>query len=387
MMRGSHKGLAAAALLGLGLCWAPAGAQTPAAQAGPVSHAVTIDYESGLILACDRCEEPIPPASMSKLMTLVLVAEALERGDITEDTLVTVSERAWRHGAVSAGSHMFLGLGSQVRVGDLVRGAIIVSANDACVALAEAVAGSEAAFVQRMNDRASELGLATARFRNVTGLDEEGHQISPLDLARLAAIMIREHPEMYAVYAERSFTFNERTQENRNPLLGAFEGADGVKTGHTDASGYGLIGSAVVNGQRRIIVFNGSRTMAERRERAVNLIRSAFFDYQVREIYAAGEVIGEAQVWLGSRRTAQLVSATPIYAAANQSVFSNLTASIVYEGPVPAPIAADQVIAHLVIEGPGFETVRYPLTAQEPVNRANPFSRALSGIGIAFGGS
>jgi D-alanyl-D-alanine carboxypeptidase (penicillin-binding protein 5/6) len=160
-----------------------------------------------------------------------------------------------------------------------------------------------------------------------------------------------------------------------------------VKTGHTDASGYGLIGSAVVNGQRRIIVFNGARTMAERRERAVSLIRSAFFDYQVREIYAAGEVIGEAEVWLGARRTAELVSATPIYAGANQSVFSNLTASIIYQGPVPAPIAPDQVIAHLVIEGPGFETVRYPLTAREPVSRANPFSRALSGIGIAFGGS
>lgn len=386
MMRGAHKGLAAC-VVALGLSLATAGAQAPAVPTGPASHAVTIDYESGLVLACDRCEEPIPPASMSKLMTMLLVAEALDRGEIAEDTLVTVSERAWRHGAVSSGSHMFLALGAQVRVADLVRGAIIVSANDACVALAEAVAGSEEAFVQRMNDRAGQLGLTSARFRNVTGLDEEGHEISPLDLARLAALMIREHPEMYAHYAERRFSFNDRTQENRNPLLGAFDGADGVKTGHTDASGYGLIGSALVGGERRIIVFNGARTMAERRERAVNMIRAAFYDYQVREIYEAGEVIGEARVWLGARRTVPLVSAVPIYAAAPQSVFRGLTASIVYQGPTPAPIEADQVVAHLVIEGPGYDTVRYPLIAREPVARANPFSRALAGVGIAFGGS
>jgi D-alanyl-D-alanine carboxypeptidase (penicillin-binding protein 5/6) len=377
--RGLILAAALAALAG------PAAAQR-APQASPVAHSVTVDYTSGLVLACDRCEDAIPPASMSKLMTMLLVAEALESGAITEDTLVTVSERAWRHGAVSSGSHMFLAINSQVRVGDLIRGAIIVSANDACVALAEQIAGSEEGFVQRMNARAAQLGLTSARFRNATGLDEEGHEISPLDLARLAALMIREHPEMYALYREPSYTYNNRTQENRNPLLGAFTGADGVKTGHTEASGYGLIGSAVVDGQRRIIVFNGARSMQERRETAVRMMRAAFFDYTVRELFAAGEVIGEAEVWLGSRRTAQLVSATPIHLGAQPGLIPGLTASIVYEGPIPAPIAADQVIAHLVIEGPGFETQRFPLTAQAPVARANPFARALAGIGIALRG-
>lgn len=385
-MQRAHGGIIGAALLAW-LCMMPAAAigQTPSA-AGPTPHSVMIDFESGAVLACDRCQEPIPPASMSKLMTMLLVAEALDRGDITEDTVVTVSQRAWEHGAVSSGSHMFLPIGGQVRVGDLIRGAIIVSANDACIALAERVAGSEENFVARMNERAAQLGLTTARFHNATGLDEPGHEISTLDLARLAALMIREHPTMYALYDERDFTFNNHTQENRNPLLGAFDGADGVKTGHTDDSGYGLIGSAVVDGHRRIIVFNGARTMAERRATAIAMMRSAFFDYQVRALYAAGQPIGEAQVWLGARRTTPLVSATPIFVAARQSVLSGLTATIVYEGPVPAPIAADQVIAHLVIEGPGFETVQFPLTAQAAVARANPFARAIAGIGIAFGG-
>ncbi|MFZ4120878.1 MAG: D-alanyl-D-alanine carboxypeptidase family protein [Caulobacterales bacterium] len=356
-------------------------------RAQPVSHSVIIDFATGSVLECDRCREPIPPASMSKLMTLLLVAEALDRGDITEETMVPVSERAWRHGAVSSGSHMFLALNAQVRVGDLIRGAIIVSANDACVALAERVAGSEEGFVARMNDRAAQLGLTTARFRNATGLDDPDQVISPLDLARLAAIMIREHPGMYRLYAERSFTYNNRTQENRNPLLGAFDGADGVKTGHTDASGYGLIGSAEVDGQRRIIVFNGATTMAERRDRAVRMLRSAFFDYRVQQVYAPGAVVGSAAVWLGSRPRVNLVAPPEgIAVAGRQGVLAGLTATIVYPGPIPARIEQNQPIAELLIEGPGFEAVRYPLLAAERVNRANPFARALAGVGMAFSG-
>ncbi len=384
-MRVQGRGLIMAAALAA-LAGPAAAQRSESAGQTPIAHSVILDYESGVVLACERCEEPIPPASMSKLMTMLLVAEAIASGAIAEDTLVTVSQRAWEHGAVSAGSHMFLAINSQVRVGDLIRGAIIVSANDACVALAERVAGTEEAFVQRMNARAAQLGLTTARFRNVTGLDEEGHQISPLDLARLTALMIRAHPEMYAIYSQRNFTYNNRTQDNRNPLLGAFQGADGVKTGHTTASGYGLIGSALVDGQRRIIVFNGARTMQERRETAVRMMRTAFFDYAVQELYAAGEVIGEAEIWLGSRRMAPLVSAAPIYVGAQPGLISGLTATIVYEGPVPAPIAADQVIAHLVIEGPGYQTQRYPLTAQARIGRANPFARAIAGVGIAMGG-
>jgi D-alanyl-D-alanine carboxypeptidase (penicillin-binding protein 5/6) len=374
---------AAALMLGTVAAAQPAPSAAPA---GPVRHSVILDYGTGAVLACDRCEEPIPPASMSKLMTILIVAEALQSGDITMDTVLPVSEAAWRHGAVSAGSHMFLELGSQVRVGDLLRGVIIVSANDACVALAEGIAGSQEAFVARMNQRAGELGLTTARFRNVTGLDEPDHQISPLDLARLAAHIIRTYPDIYALYSERSFTFNNRTQENRNPLLGAFGGADGVKTGHTNASGYGLIGSAEVDGQRRIIVFNGEPTMAARRETAIRMMRSAFYDFRVHTLFAAGAEVARAPVWLGGRADVALVAPQDIAVAAPVSAFGGLSAHVVLDGPVRAPVAEGDEVGRLVVEGPGFETQTFPLTAGERVGRANPFARALAGVGLAFSG-
>jgi len=248
-------------------------------------HVTIMDGASGAILSCENCEAPIPPASMAKLMTVLIVLERLRAHDITMDTRFRVSEYAWReHGAMSTGSHMFLPINSEVAVRDLLQGAVIVSANDACVVLAEGIAGSEEAFVALMNRRAAELGLRSARFSNVTGVDDPEQRISSADLARLTRHLIMTYPEFYPVYSRRQFTFNNRTQMNRNPLLRGFAGADGVKTGHTDESGYGLIGSAVLNGERRIIVFNGLPTMASRNTEAQRLMRSAFNDYAISEI-------------------------------------------------------------------------------------------------------
>lgn len=354
----------------------------------PAQHVVIMDAASGAILACDDCETPVPPASMSKLMTVLLVLEALQAGDITQDTRYRVSEYAWReHGAPSGGSHMFLPINSEVAVRDLLRGAVIVSANDACVVLAEGIAGSEAAFVARMNRRAQELGLRSARFRNVTGVDDPEHVISTADLARLARHLILTFPDFYRTYGERSFTYANRTQENRNPLLGAFDGADGVKTGHTDESGYGLVGSAVLNDQRRIIAFNGTNTMAQRRSEALRLMRAAFFDYNVVQLAAAGDQIGEAQVRLGSRRMAPLVTQNAIVVGGTRAVQEGLTAHIVYDGPLQPPIAEGAVVARLVIEGPGYATQEFPLVAGRKIGRANWFSRAWEGLRLTlFGG-
>ena len=354
----------------------------------PAQHVVIMDAASGAILACDDCETPVPPASMSKLMTVLLVLEALQAGDITMDTRYRVSEYAWReHGAPSGGSHMFLPINSEVAVRDLLRGAVIVSANDACVVLAEGIAGSEAAFVARMNRRAQELGLRSARFRNATGVDDPEHVISTADLARLARHLILTFPDFYRTYSERSFTYANRTQENRNPLLGAFDGADGVKTGHTDESGYGLVGSAVLNEQRRIIAFNGTNTMAQRRSEALRLMRAAFFDYNVVQLAAAGDQIGEAQVRLGSRRMAPLVTQNAIVVGGTRAVQEGLTAHIVYDGPLHPPIAEGAVVARLVIEGPGFATQEFPLVAGRKIGRANWFSRAWEGLRLTlFGG-
>lgn len=354
----------------------PAGAQ----------HVTIMDGATGVLLACDDCEAPIPPASMSKLMTILIVAEKIKAGQISERTQYPVSENAWRNGAMSDGSHMFLELNSTASVGDLMRGVIIVSANDACIALAEGISGSEAAFVAEMNKRAGELGLRSARFRNVTGLPDPEHVISSADLARLARIIMTEHSEIYRLYSQRSFTYNNHTQENRNPLLGAFTGADGVKTGHTAESGYGLVGSAVLNGQRRIIVFNGTRSMAERRSEAERLMRAAFFDYDIVRLAEPGATVGEADVYLGGRRTVPLVSKDGVAIGAPHASRAGMSAHISYQGPIRAPIEEGAVIAKLVVETPGAAPREFPLVAGRRIGGANWFAAFWTGLARSFGG-
>jgi len=371
----------AAALAAAPMANAQTGAFTTTAQ-----HVTIMDGASGAILYCNDCQTPMPPASMSKIMTVLLVAEAIEAGRITWDTRYPVSEYAWRNGAMSDGSHMFLPLNATATVRDLLRGAIVVSANDACIVLAEGLFGSEEAFVAEMNRRAQALGLRSARFRNSTGLPDPDHVISSADLARLARHLIVTYPEIYRIYSEREFRFNNRTQQNRNPLLGAFAGADGVKTGHTDASGYGLVGSAVLNDQRRIIVFNGMRSMADRREEGVRLMRAAFHDFTIDRVAAAGEQVGEAQVRLGSRRTVPLVAQRDIVIGGPRGVQTGLTAHIVYNGPLRPPLREGDVVARLVVSGPGFQTQEFPLAAGRRVGRANWFSRAFEGLRLTLFG-
>jgi D-alanyl-D-alanine carboxypeptidase (penicillin-binding protein 5/6) len=350
-------------------------------------HVTIMDGASGAILSCQDCETPVAPASMAKLMTVLIVLEQLRSRRITMETRFRVSEYAWReHGAMSTGSHMFLPINAEVAVRDLLQGAVIVSANDACVVLAEGIAGSEEAFVALMNRRAGELGLQTARFRNVTGLDDPEQRISSADLARLTRHLITTYPEFYPVYSRRQFTFNNRTQMNRNPLLGAYAGADGVKTGHTDESGYGLIGSAVLNGDRRIIVFNGLPTMAARNSEAQRLMRAAFNDFALTQIAAAGEEVGQAQVRLGSRSTVPLVAQQTISIGGTRGEQQDLTAHIVYDGPLRPPIAEGQIVARLVIEGPNFQRQEYPLAAGRKIGRANWFSRAWEGLRLTIFG-
>lgn len=374
--------LAQALLALIALSFAPVTAW--AQQSGGAHHVTILDGQTGIVLFCDDCDTPIPPASMSKLMTVLVVEEHLQSGQITMDTRFRVSENAWRHGAMSDGSHMFLELNSEVSVRELLRGLIIVSANDACVVLAEGIAGSEAAFVTEMNQRAQALGLRSAHFNNVTGLPDPEHVISSGDLARLARHLMTTSPELYRLYSERSFTYNNHTQENRNPLLGASEGADGVKTGHTNDSGYGLIGSAIRDGQRRIIVFNGTRSMGERRSEALRLMSLAFSDYSARRLYRAGDEVGQAQVRLGSRHTAPLLAQSDIAVGGSRAVQAGLSAHIVYDGPLAAPIAEGAIVAHLVVEGPGYETQRFPLVTGHKIARADWFSRAWEGLRLTL---
>lgn len=348
------------------------------------THIAIYDFVTGQMLYCRQCAEPMAPSSMSKLMTLLVVSDQIRAGKITLNTEFPVSENAWRHGAQSDGSHMFLEINSRVRVEDLMRGAAVVSANDACIALAEGVAGSEAAFVDLMNARARQLGLASAQFRNSTGLPDPDHHISAADLARLSATIIRDYPELYRHYSERSLTYNNHTQPNRNPLLG-LPGVDGVKTGHTSIAGYGMIGSALINGQRRIVVLNGLPSEKARAEEAKKLLNAAFFDFSVTQLYAAGAEVAQADVWLGGRKTVPLVATRAISVGAHRAVRAGMKASVVYDGPLAAPIKKGAVVAHLVVEGPGVRQ-EFPLAAGVRVGRANPFARAAFGLQHLFGG-
>jgi D-alanyl-D-alanine carboxypeptidase (penicillin-binding protein 5/6) len=375
----------ALSVLAMGILATPAAAQTADPIASDAQHIAILDHATGQTLYCRDCDVPMPPASMSKLMTMLVVADQLKAKKITLDTQLPVSENAWRHGAQSDGSHMFLDINSRVRVEDLIKGVVIVSANDACIVLAEGIAGTETAFVDLMNRRARALGLSTAQFRNVTGLPDPDHLISSRDLARLASTLIREYPDLYRHYSEPSFTYNGKTQANRNPLLGRVEGADGVKTGHTSVSGYGLIGSAQLNGQRRIVVFNGLPTMAARAEEAQRLMRAALFDFDVTNLYAKDAVIAQADVWLGSRAQVPLVATAPITIAAHRAIRSGMTAHVVYQGPLQAPIKKGAVVAKLVVEGPGMRQ-EFPLAAGRNVGRANPFARAAFGLQQLLGG-
>jgi D-alanyl-D-alanine carboxypeptidase (penicillin-binding protein 5/6) len=373
------------------LCLAPPLAQAQQQPQPPLqseaSHVAILDHDTGILLFCKNCETPMPPASMSKLMTALLVREKIEQGRLKFDTLLPVSEKAWRHGAQSDGSHMFLNINSQVAVRDLLEGVIVVSANDACIALAEGVSGSEEAFVREMNQRAKALGLSSATFANVTGLPDPRHVVSAQDLAKLTSHIIKTYPDLYAIYSKPDLTFNNRTQQNRNPLLGAFPGADGVKTGHTNASGYGLVGSAVQEGRRRIVVFNGMPSQAARAQEAQRLLRAAFLEFEALQLFAKGAQVGEAQVWLGSARSVPLVARDAILLGRHKSLDAGLTAQIVYQGPVAAPIKAGDPIGELVIQGPNFPPRRYPLVAGKAVGRLNVFGRAIAGAQSLFNGA
>jgi D-alanyl-D-alanine carboxypeptidase (penicillin-binding protein 5/6) len=339
-------------------------------------QAVIIDHETGLVLFEKNAREPLPPASMTKIMTAHLVFEALAAGDVSEDTEFTVSEEAWRRGGAASGSStMFLDVGSSVPVIDLLRGVIIQSGNDACITLAEGLAGSEDAFARRMTDRARAMGLDSATFRNATGWPDEGHEISTLDLAKLASALIKTFPDRYALYAERSFTWNDITQSNRNPLLGRFTGADGVKTGSTSVSGYGLVGSALRDGARRTIVINGLGSQSERRTVALEIMNAAFRDFDVLNLFQSGDQMGEIPVYMGQAEAVSVVLRDNIQLGVHRNERDAVTAKIDYR-VAPAPVAAGDKVAELVILKSETEVGRYPLYAEASIARKGFFGRA-----------
>lgn len=343
-------------------------------------QAIIIDHETGIVLFEKDARSPMPPASMTKIMTIQMVLEALESGELSEDTMLSVSEDAWRRGGAASGaSTMFLAPRSEVSVIDLVRGIIIQSGNDAAITVAERLGGSEPAFADMMTQRARELGLDSATFRNATGWPNDEHRISAYDLAKLARIQIERFPDYYPIYAERTFTWNGIEQFNRNPLLGPFEGADGMKTGSTSVAGYGLVASAERNGVRRIVVLNGLTSQSERRRVALELMTAAFDQFSLLELYETGEPMNELPVYLGRSETVGLVIRDTVVIPAHRSERRQIRSRIDYTMPA-APIEAGSKLAELVITKDDVELGRYPLYAADDVERIGFFGRVATSL-------
>ncbi len=333
-------------------------------------HVIILDYETGLVLYEKEARMPIAPASMTKIMTADMVFERLKNGALSLDTEFTVSEEAWRRGGAKSGSStMFLDLGSKVSVENLLKGVIIQSGNDACIVLAEGIAGSETAFADMMTARARELGLSSATFRNSTGWPHAEHLISTYDLGRLAQRTISEHPEFYPLYGERTFKWNNITQANRNPLLGRFTGADGLKTGHTEISGYGFVGSAKRGDIRRIVVVNGLESIGQRRDEGMRLMNAAFDQFRIYELYKPGAVVGSMPVYMGRTPTVDLVVDETVKSGIFRGARNALKAQIHYNGAALPPIKAGDHIADLVILEPGREARKIPLNAASNVDQ------------------
>jgi D-alanyl-D-alanine carboxypeptidase (penicillin-binding protein 5/6) len=370
----------------VGLCGlTPAAAQAPKKDDGfqtSAPYAVLIDADSGTVLFEKNADKLNPPASMSKLMTVEVVLHAIAQGKLKYEDEMTISENAWRKGgAPSGGSAMFAALNSRVSVRDLLSGVMIQSGNDASIALAEGLAGSEIAFADMMNKRAKEIGLTQSRFTNSTGLHDAEHNMTVRELAKLAQHILRTYPEAYKIYGEREFTWNKVRQQNRNPLLAMGIGADGLKTGFTKEAGYGLTGSAVNNNLRLIVVGNGFKSMKERADETRKLLEWGFRAFESRALFAAGETIGEAKMYGGDKSRVPLVSRTPVRLLVPRAMSEKLSAKVVYSGPVMAPVEQGARIGTLKVSRGENVVLEVPLEAGESVAGGSLHQRAFDAMG------
>lgn len=334
-------------------------------------NALVVDFDTGTVLLDKAADQSMPPASMSKLMTMYVVFDQLRQGRLRLDQTLPVSETAWRMG----GSRMFLEPGSRVTVEELARGVIVQSGNDACVVFAEAISGSERAFADLMNSMAPGLGLRDSTFRNATGWPDPEHRMTARDLATLARRIITDFPEEYRYYAERSFRWNNITQANRNPLLDRVEGADGLKTGRTDEAGYCLAASVQRGGRRLILVVAGLPTERSRAEESERLMGWGFREFENVVLFTAADTVDEILVHLGERRTVPLVGGRDVVATLPRGWRANLEVRLRYTSPVPAPVLRGQELGRIDVAGPGVPPMSLPLYAGADVEQLGLFAR------------
>jgi len=363
---------------------APGAASTTAAGGieTEARNAYIIDFRTGAVLLDKNADERIPPASMSKMMFYYTVFSYLKDGKAKLDDMLPVSEKAWR----TQGSKMFVPLGGKVKIEDLLRGVIIQSGNDACIVLAEGLAGSEQAFVDVMNKKAQEIGLTGSHFANVTGLPDPEHYMTARDLATLAKHIITDFPEFYKFESEKEFTYNGIRQGNRNPLLYKDVGADGLKTGHTEEAGYCLTASAVRDNRRIIMVLAGMPTMKSRVTESERLLEWAFREFGGYTLYKPGDTVDEADVWLGAETKVPLTVASDAVVTIPRRSRKDMKVTAVYDKPIKAPIAQGQNVGKLVVTVPGQTPTEFPLVAGASVERLGAMGRVGAALSyLVFG--
>src|SRR6202140_2706011 len=347
---------------------------------GDAPTAILIEASSGSVLFEKNADELRAPSSMMKLMTAEVVFHAVKQGDVKLTDEYRVSEYAWRKGGAPAGgSTMFAAIHSKISVDDLLHGALIQSGNDACIVLAEGIAGSEGSFAEMMTKRARELGLTRSTFANSNGLPDPGNKMTVRELATLARYIIQTYPDFYKLFGDKEFTWNKIRQQNRNPLLNSLEGADGLKTGYTKEGGYGMVGSAVQNGIRLIVVVNGLEDPDDRATEAKKMLEWGYRNFESRPLFAAQQLIGYPKVFGGDSRSVKLISPKPVEVMVQKNGTDKLIARVVYNGPVRAPVEAGQQIGVVRVWRGANIAMEAPVYAAESVGVGSTMRRAIDG--------
>lgn len=361
----------------------PASAQVITNFQTVAEEAIVVDGQTGSIIFEKNADMRMPTSSMSKVMTAIIVFDGLRDGRLTLDTKLLVSEKAWRKG----GSKMFVEQGTQVAVEDLIRGVITQSGNDATIVLAEGLSGSEENFVKLMNQKAKQLGMDNTNFANASGWPDPDHYSTARDLMKMAIYLVNNYPEYYHYYAEEEFTFNGIKQPNRNPLLYRDLGADGIKTGHTEAAGFGLIGSAVQDGRRIYMVLNGMDSIAERGSESARIMAWAFRNTENVRLISAGQKVDEAHVWLGKNNKIPLIVLDDLVttiAKTGQDTQGSIQARVSFDNPIPAPVAKGEKVATLILEMPGGQEIEQPLYAGADSRKLGLLGQAVEKIRYAL---
>ncbi len=350
----------------------------------PVKQALLIDLTTGTVLYEKNANELVPPSSMIKILTAYVVFQELKKGRLALEDKLKVSKKAWK----MRGSRMFLEVNSLVSVRDLLKGLIVQSGNDAAVCLAEAVSGTEEAFVDVMAQTAQALGVRQSTFGNSTGMPHAENLMTLRDIAVIATRTMMDFPELYPMYKDKEFTHNNIRQQNRNPLIHQDIGCDGLKTGHTDAGGYGLVASTVQNGRRILMVLNGAKSIRERAEQARRLIQYGYRAFTSANLFTAGEMVEMADVWMGSKEEIPLMTTSNIAITVPRALKKDVKAEVIYKGPLEAPVKVGDEVGKIVITIPGKAAKEYPLVAGESVEARGFFSRLGATINyLVFGGS